>query len=40
MKVVLKEAAFKGRMDAKVLQERQFLAALTNSEVNLYACLR
>ncbi len=39
MKVVSKDAAFKSRMDRKVLQERQFLAALTNSEVNLYACL-
>ncbi len=39
VKVVAKDAAYKARMDAKVLQERHFLAALTNSEVNLYACL-
>eukprot|EP01034_Spumella_vulgaris_P021903 gene21902-27980_t len=39
IKVIAKDNAFKSRMDAKILQERQFLAALCSSEVNLYAAL-
>jgi len=39
MKVIAKDRAHKSRMDGKLMQERHFLAALTNNDVNLYSCL-